>query len=256
MKKRRQRFLSIGIVISAFLVLVSGCISTGKNARSISELPAESEEMPKELKISAFILGMGDTIEITVYRHADLEKTIQIDSSGMITFPLIGDMKASGLGVLEFRDKIRDGLSKYIINPQVSVVLTSIQSKKYSVLGEVNNPGVFSLDSSVNIIEATAKAQGFTNDAKLKTILLIRRGASAPELYAVNLEKVIEGGDFTQNIDLQNGDIIYVPATRIADMSRYFSHLSKIIAPFISMESAYFTGQQIEGGRGSASISR
>lgn len=247
MKIRRSNFLYTGIAISALLILVSGCISTGKNVKNISELPAESEEQPKELKITEFILGVGDTIEVSVYRHNDLKKSIKINSTGMITYPLIGDIRASGIGILQFRDNIRDRLSKYIINPQVSVTLMSIQSRKYSVLGEVNRPGVFSLENPVNILEATAKAEGFTNDAKLKTILLIRRGVSEPELYAINLEKVMEGGDFTQNIDLHNGDIIYVPATYIANVSRYFSHISKIIAPLTALENAYYIGQQIEG---------
>ena len=246
MKIRRLNFLYIGIAISALLILVSGCISTGKNVKNISELPAESEETPKELRISEFILGVGDTIEVTVYRQQDLKKVVQINSSGMITYPLIGDIRASGIGILQFRDNIRDRLSKYIVNPQVSVNVTSIQSRKYSVLGEVNRPGVFSLENPVDILEATATAGGFTTDAKLETVLIIRRGTSAPELYTVNLEKVMEGRDFTQNINLNNGDIIYVPATHIANVSRYFSHISKILAPFTTLENSYYIGQQIE----------
>lgn len=255
MKTRKLNFLSISVTIFAFLILVSGCSSTGKNIKNISELPVESEELPKELKISEFVLGVGDTIEVTVYRHNDLKKTIKISKSGVLTFPLVGDIKASGLGILQFRDNLRDGLSKYIVNPQVSVNVTAIQSKKYSVLGEVARPGVFSLENSVNVLEATATAGGFTTDAKLKTVLLIRRGASAPEVYAVNLEDLLEDGNLAQNVNVQNGDIIYVPAIHIANVSRYFSHLSKIILPLTSLESAYFIGQQIERNNVRVSIS-
>jgi polysaccharide export outer membrane protein len=243
----KLNLLTIGITILVFLILVSGCISPGKNVRNVSELSGASDETKDELKVSEFILGAGDSIEISVYRHDDLKKNVQINSSGMISYPLIGDIRASGLGILQLKDNIRDGLSQYIVNPQVSVNLISIQSKKYSVLGEVNRPGVFSLENSINILEATSKAEGFTIDAKLKTVLLVRRGEKAPELYTVNLERLLEDGDFAQNVNLQNGDIVYVPATNIANVSRYFSHISKILQPLMTLENAYFIGQQIEG---------
>lgn len=242
-------------MIFAFLFM-AGCSSMGKEARDVSELPERSAEIRDELKVSEFILGAGDTVEVTVYRQSDMKRTIQINSSGMITYPLIGDIKAAGLGILEFRDMIQEGLSKYYLNPQVAVNVISIRSNKYSVLGEVNRPGIFSLDNAVNIFEATANAGGFTNDAKLETVLLIRPGKDTPELYAVNLREILEEGDLLQNAGVRNGDIIYVPATTIANTSRYFQHLSRIIAPFMSLESAYFTGQQIDGSRGSASVSR
>ena len=257
MKNRGTNLLYISIAVSVLLLLVNGCASTGKNAKDVSELSAAgSEEQPKGLKINEFILGAGDTIEITVYRHDDLKKSIKIDNSGMISYPLAGDIKASGLGILQLRDAIRDKLATYIVSPQVSINVTSVQSQKFTVIGEVNNPGVFNLENPVNLLEAMAKSGGFTQDAKQKSILLIRGGISSPELVKINLEDTLNDGNFTHNINVQNGDIIYVPATVIANVSRYFAHISKIIAPFISMESAYFTGQQIEGARGSAAVSR
>ena len=256
MKIRRPGFLYVSIVISIALLLVNGCASTHNTVNNSTGTIAGSEEPLKELRVSEFILGAGDTIEVSVYRHDDLSKSIKINSTGVVTFPLVGDVKASGLGLLAFRDKLRDGLSKYIVDPQVSVDVSSVQSKKYSVLGEVNRPGLFSLEEPVNILQATANAGGFTNDAKLETILVIRGGADNPLLLTFNAEDAIDSGDFSQMAGLRSGDIVYVPATRIADASRYFSHISKIILPFIAMESAYFTGQQIEGARGTASLSR
>jgi polysaccharide export outer membrane protein len=236
------------MIVIVCLILLGGCVTTGTKLKSVTDASAVSEEVPKEVKITEFILGPGDEIEITVYRHDDLKKTIQISPSGMITYPLVGDIQVAGLSIFQLRDKIRDGLSKYIINPQVSIAVTAVQSQKVIVLGEVNSPGLFSLEGPMTVLEAMSQAGGFTVDAKQKSVLLIRGGLENPKLVKLNLKDALKKGDLTQNIYLQNGDIIYVPATFIANVSRFFDHLSKIISPIVSMESGYFIGQQIESG--------
>jgi polysaccharide export outer membrane protein len=242
----KERMLSIILVIITSALILNGCATTEKASKSLRQV----DEPLKEVSIMEFILGPGDEIEITVYRQDDLKRTIRIDPSGMITYPLVGDIKAAGLSIFELRDKIRDGLSRYIINPQVSIAVTAVQSQKVIVLGEVNNPGLFSLEGPMTALEAMSRAGGFTVDAKQKSVLLIRGGLEKPQLVKLNLEDALNKGDLTQNVYLQNGDIVYVPATFIANVSRFFDHLSKIISPIVSMESGYFIGQQIErGGR-------
>ena len=256
MKIRIPYFLAIAITFFVFLLLLGGCASTDKKAEDTPDTLPVSGESPGEIKITEFILGPGDTIEIAVYRHDDLRRSIRIDTSGIITYPLVGDIKAAGLGILQFRDDIRDGLSKYIVNPQVSVNVTSVQSRKFSVLGEVNKPGIFSLESPTTFLEAMAKAGGFTIDAKQKNVLLIRGGVNTPELITLNLEKALKEGGLEQNGYIRKGDVIYVPATIIADVSRYARHISRIIAPMLSLEQGYYIGQQIEAASGSETTSR
>jgi len=246
--KSKILYLSCIIAIT-YLSFFSGCATTDTKSASVTNISTPAEEkVPKEVRITEFILGPGDEIEITVYRHDDLKRTIRIDPSGMITYPFVGDIKAAGLSIFELRDKIRDGLSKYIINPQVSIAVTDVESQKVIVLGEVNSPGLFSLDSPMTVLEAMSQAGGFTTDAKRKSVLLIRGGLENPKLVKLNLDDALKKGDLSQNVYLQNGDIIYVPATFIANVSRFFEHLSKIISPIVSMESGYFIGQQIERG--------
>ncbi|HDH04989.1 MAG TPA: polysaccharide export protein [Nitrospirae bacterium] len=256
MKIRIPYFLAILITFFVWPVLLGGCASTGKKVEDISDTPSVSDDVPEEIKITEFILGAGDTIEIAVYRHDDLKRSIRIDTSGIITYPLVGDIKAAGLGILQFRDDIRAGLSKYIVNPQVSVNVTSVQSRKFSVLGEVKTPGIFSLESPTTFLEAMAKAGGFTIDAKQENVLLIRGGVNTTELVTLNLEEALKEGDLEQNGYVRKGDVIYVPATIIANVSRYAQHISKIIAPMLSLEQGYFIGQQIEAASGSKATSR
>lgn len=239
-----------------FFVLLTGCASHKAALKADDEAQAvqktASGDMPGEVRVSEFILGPWDKIEIVVYRHDDLKRSAQIDKTGRIHYPLVGDLQAAGLSIFQLRDRIRDGLSKYIVDPQVSVGITSVQSQKVIVLGEVRTPGFFQIDTSLTALEAISRAGGFTNDGKKKSVLLIRGGMKKPDLLTLNLERALKDGDLTQNLALQNGDIIYVSKTFIANVDRFFNHLSTILSPILSMESGYFIGQQIIDKQGSS----
>jgi len=243
------------VILFISLIILFGCstantiskdsLGQAKEQSVVEEKGAEGGQ-ENEAKITEFILGPGDRLEIAVYRNDDLKRTIQIDPSGKIMYPLVGDIQAGGLSIFQLRDKVRDGLVKYVVEPQVTVGVVSTQNQKVIVLGEVKNPGFFQAESSVTAIEAISRAGGFTLDGKKKSVLLIRGGMKKPELMSLDLEKALTEGDLTQNIALQRGDIIYVPRTTIANVNRFFTHLSTIISPLLQLETGYYIGQQIE----------
>ncbi len=205
--------------------------------------------MPQEPE---FILGPGDKIEISVFLHEELNKTLQVDVSGKIMYPLIEDMKVSGLSIFDLRDKIREGLSSHIIDPQVTVGVVSVQSQKVIVLGEVNAPGFFQAENLMTVFEAVSLAGGFTADGKQNSVILIRGGLQKPKLMKLNLEKALKRGDLRQNIVLQRGDIIYVPRSVVSDVNRFFNNISGTLSPIVAFETGYFIHQQIRGKRGGA----
>ncbi len=213
---------------SILFLLLNGCATTEPALQAIQP---PSEEISKEIKLTEFILGPGDKVEITVYRHDDLKKTSQIDTSGKITFPLVGDVQAGGLSIFQLRDKIRDGLSEYIIDPQVSVSVTAVQSQKVYVLGEVGKPGVFAFSTPMSAIEAISSAGGFTLDANEESVMVIRGDKDNPQLVKLDLKSTLKEGNVAQNIQLQGGDIVFVPSTTIADVSRFAVYLSKMLWP-------------------------
>ena len=245
----------VGISVLIFFILINGCASTGTKSKATegTGFPL-SEEIPTEVKVTEFILGPGDKIEIIIYRNDDLKRTVQIDTSGKITYPLIGDIQAGGLSIFQLRDRIRDGLLKYIMDPQVSIGVTAVQSQKVVVLGEVNNPGFFTLETPLTSVEAVSRAGGFTINAKKKNVLLIRGGLKKPDLTILDIDRYFNKQDMTQNVALKNGDIIYVPEKFIENVARFSDHLSRIIAPIVSIESGYFIGQQIMRGASGVTV--
>lgn len=233
MNFRNINLLYIGILVLIILVLSNGCSTVGTTSK-INEVYPSSDEV-KEVKITEFILGSGDQVEIMVYRHNDLKRTVVIDTSGKITYPLIGDIQVKGLSIFQLRDKIRDGLAEYIVDPQVSLNVTVVQSQKVYVLGEVTKPGVFSLDTPKSVIEAISQAGGFTTDAKDESVMVIRGNRDKPLLIKVDLKSALKG-NVDQNIQLKAGDIVYVPSTFIVDASRFAVYLSKILTPILMVE--------------------
>jgi polysaccharide export outer membrane protein len=216
-----------------FLYLVCGCAAFGSEAPNMQQEAASlSNGSVQEAKGDEFILGPGDTLAITLYRHDDLAKTVQIDHSGQIVFPLVGEIQAGGLSVSQLRNTIQAALAKYLVDPEVFITVTSVRSQNVIILGEVDSPGLFSLDVPRSCLQMIATAGGFTKNAKLETVLLIRGGFKKSELITLNFKKVFKSQDLSQNIPLRNGDIIYVPATRIENVSLYFDHLQRILATF------------------------
>lgn len=253
---------SFGLIISLIIVttFIPGCASTDANKKGgLSGEPMMEEQgigvgdIPV-LKVSEFILGVGDTIDIYVYRNDDLKRTVKIDTSGKIMFPLIGDVQAAGKDIFILRNDMQKSLAKYLFDPQVTVSVTSVQSQKIMVLGEVSKPGIFTLDRQINVMEAISTAGGMTNDAKLNNVLLIRRKQDKPNIVSLDLKKAFKEGDLSQNMVLQSGDIVYLPAVTIANVSWYFNHLSKILSPIVNLESGIVLWPQAESvlqGKGS-----
>lgn len=250
MKKYRYRLI---LILCLFSVLFAGCASTDTRDKEqridISEQRDGSADAGKleNVTLSEFILGIGDTIEVTVYRHEELKRTARIDLSGKIMFPLIGDVVVVGKGVYELRDDLRQRFSRYIVEPQVFVTVTGVQSHKIIVTGEVNSPGIFNLDSPLTATEAIFRAGGVTKSAKRSNILLIKKGAQGnTAVFSFDLDRILKFGDHSQDRMLKNGDILYVPATAIADLNAFITQFVPIISTIVNLESGIVLWPQVK----------
>jgi len=242
--------------------ILNGCASTPdvKNGKSsATDVAAKEDTEQKGKKQVDFILGVGDSIDIAVYRHDDLKRSVKIDLSGKIMFPLIGDVPVAGRSVYQVRDEIQEKLARYIINPQVVINITAIQSQRAIVLGEVNNPGVFLLDTDMNTSEVIAKAGGMTSNASDSNVVLLRKESDKISLLSIDMERVLKKGDVSHDLVLKNGDIVYVPKAAIASASWLFSQLGQILSPFVTAESGIVLWPDVkdvlEGGKGTTSLS-
>ncbi|HHN65343.1 MAG TPA: periplasmic polysaccharide biosynthesis/export protein [Nitrospirae bacterium] len=157
-----------------------------------------------------YIVGEGDVLKITVYEHPDLTTVARVSGEGSILFPLIGQVKVKGLTVSEVSKKIARMLADgYIVNPQVTVFIEEFRSKKATIMGEVNNPGLYQLEGDTTFLELVSKAGGLTKDAGDRAIIK-RKTPTGNRVITIDLRKLIEEGDTSIDISIQDGDSIFI----------------------------------------------
>lgn len=163
-------------------------------------------------------VGEGDVLQINVFDHPDLTTIARISGDGTIVFPLIGQVKISGLTVPEVSQKIAHLLSEgYIVYPQVTALVQEYRSQKVTIMGQVKNPGMYELKGYTTFLEVLLKAGDLTSNAGDKAI--IKRKAGSPgkkeQVITIDLSRLIEKGDTSLNIPILDGDSIYIPKAGI-----------------------------------------
>jgi polysaccharide export outer membrane protein len=221
------------------LLLIIGCATTDPQPE------VQNVEKIGAVSVSEFTLGPGDVIDVYVWKYEDLSQKIRVDPYGKIHYPFVGEIDVTGKSVNTVRDLIAKGLSRYYVNPIVKVSVDSIASQKVFVLGEVQSPGVFPIDTPINVLDAIARSEGFTRDADQKKIILIRRNPEQIEIQSIDIKSLLETGDKGQMVALQKDDIIYVPPSFMANVDRFFEHVAKIIYPIAEIERAFLLGDEI-----------
>jgi polysaccharide export outer membrane protein len=161
--------------------------------------------------LAEVVLGAGDLIKITVFGNEDLTLETKVSDKGSITYPLIGEVEVGGITSADAEKKIATLLDKggYIRNPQVNIVVTQLQSQQVSVLGQVNRPGRYPLDSTKNIVDVLALAGGITVDGG-DIVTLIRNHGGKVSRETIDLNTIMQSNEGTGFAPLESGDVIYV----------------------------------------------
>ncbi len=168
---------------------------------------------------SEYRIGEGDVIKIEVYDHADLTSVARVSGEGVIHFPLIGQVRISGMTIPEVSQLLAEKLSDgYIVNPQISVFIEEFRSKKVTIMGQVNSPGLYELSGPTTLLELISKAEGLNREAG--DYLTIRRsspetGTGGEQMIPINLKDLLERGDTSLDIAIRDGDNVFVPKAGI-----------------------------------------
>lgn len=161
-----------------------------------------------------YYLGRHDILRITTFGHqktekgtADIVRDAEIRDDGMISYPLIGDIKAVGLTIPELQQGIVKRLKAYIVAPKIDIQIIKYGSQNVSILGEVKAPQVIYLKGRTTLLEAITMSGGLTENANLKGVYIVRKDKIIPiDLYALMIE-----GDLKYNVELKRKDIVYIP---------------------------------------------
>lgn len=174
--------------------------------------PAPTKQAPAINK-DEYVIGNGDELYINVWKEPDLTRNVPVRPDGMITLPLVGDIKASGLTPTKLEEDLTKQLGSFVSNPSVTVTVQGVHSQKYNVVGEVQKPGTYELSGPpTTVLDAIATAGGLKDFAKSKKIYILRVGADGKQTrMPFNYKDVIKGEHMDQNIVLEPRDTIVVP---------------------------------------------
>jgi polysaccharide export outer membrane protein len=205
-------------VLATLTIFLSG-FSTGQTPPANVPPPPEKAEAPKvpaavapdatglPIDPKSYVIGPEDIILIKVWREADFTGPKGVRPDGKITLPLIGDLQASGLTPDRLATQLKQALSEYVKQPDVTVEVIQVNSKRYTVTGEVNRATAYPMVVAVHVFDAINLAGGFREFANKKDILILRADGKR---FHFNYQDYVKGKNMDKNILLENGDTVIV----------------------------------------------
>jgi polysaccharide biosynthesis/export protein len=188
------------------LASVLACLACGAGAAA-EEPKIDRAQAALAVDPGKYQIGPEDLLFVRVWREPDFTLPVAVRPDGKITMPLIGEVRASGQSPLQLTATLKQLLTQYLNNPDVSVFVTEVRSKKFYIDGEVNRPGSFALVTPTSVLEALSHSGGFREFANTKKIRVLRGG----RIRRFNYRDVTNGKHLEQNIAVENGDHIIVP---------------------------------------------
>jgi polysaccharide export outer membrane protein len=181
----------------------------------LQEEPVANESVANEdtlINSPSYLLGPEDIIQVVVWKDDSLTRTVMIRPDGKISLPLIGEVHAAGLTPGDLASGVKNSLQKYYKDqPEVSVIVTEINSFSFFILGEVAIPGKHILRRETTLLQALSLVGGFKEYADTKHILLLRKQGSEEKRININYKTLISGKNPEDNLLLKAGDTIIVP---------------------------------------------
>ena len=215
--------LNVYVLILWVLALVTGCAGQSDNAshtvtsssaaqtNSVVQTPPSA---PNEKELH-YKIGVGDNVNIHVWRNADLSTTVPVRPDGYISMPLLGDIKASGLGPEELSDVIEKKLAGFLKDPRVSVIMQGLSSNEYinrvRVTGAVNHPTSIPYREGMTVLDLVLDTGGVNQFAAGNKTKIYRKVGTKTEVLEVKLKDILEKADLTTNFAILPGDVITVP---------------------------------------------
>lgn len=214
---RRKTTLTITALLGWVLTMPAVAQSSGaadQHLRADAAAPAKDSQ-PVAVSTghdAHYIIGNDDVLGIDVWNEKELTQNITVRSDGNISMPLIGEVQATGRTPLQLEEEITTKLRAFITQPDVTVIIKQMNSRKFNILGRVMKPGSYPLTATTTVLDAIAIAGGFQDFAKQKNIYVLRHNPAGGESrLPFNYKNVIRGEHPDQNIRLEPHDTIVVP---------------------------------------------
>lgn len=156
-------------------------------------------------------IGPADVLQISVWKNEALSRTVPVRPDGMISLPLVNEIRVAGLTPTQLRDVLKKRLREYVPNPEISVIVMEMHSFVVSVMGEVRKAGRYQFKGPITVLDALAQAGGITEFASPSGLYVLRHEDNVMKRIPFNYRKVVAAPGADDNFFVQPGDIIVVP---------------------------------------------
>ena len=195
--------------VASFLVIAFGLIGCAGGITTTNAVPEVDAPAAQE-----YIIGPGDTIEIFVWRNADLTRTIPVRPDGRISLPLINDMQAAGKTSTKLGQDIENALAQFVQEPRVTVMVTDFVgpfSAQVRFVGSGVVTQAIPYRENMRMLDAVIAVGGLTEFAAGNRARLSRNVDGETQEFRVRLDDLLNNGDLSANVALLPGDVIFVP---------------------------------------------
>lgn len=214
---------------AALLPLVAAC--TGQEIRAHPGQQPEGFAAWADF-VPPFLLGPGDRIQVSYLRTPEMDEELTVRPDGIVNVRTAGTVPAIDLRPEELAERITAEAAGFLRNPRVTVALIEAASLRIYVGGQVQAPGVYRIPGRIGALEAVIQAGSFSPEARIREVLLIRRGPdSRPMLRTLDLGGFIEGAA-VEDVPLHGGDILFVPRSTIAEVNLWINQFIERVVPF------------------------
>lgn len=212
---RRAELLTLMLMVCIPALAAAQTTAANKVAGGAQKPDAQAAAAVAQAKAAnedpLYIIGTEDVLNINVWKEAEVSRSVPVRPDGKISLPLLNDVQAAGLTPQQLAASIRDGLKKFMSDPEVTVIVAAVNSRRVYIIGEVSHPGVIPLLSGMTVLQALASSGSFTQFANIKGIYVLRSENGKQVKHPFNYKAVVKGQNAEQNLELKPGDTIVVP---------------------------------------------
>lgn len=198
------------IIATSVLILSALCCCAQNSQAPVHPKGAPSALADRSAAASGYVIAPGDGLRVSVWKEPALSGELLVRPDGKISIALLGDVQAAGLTPMELANEISKSMLRFMMDPQVSVVVSTIHQDSVYLLGEVGKKGAINLTPGMTLLEAISRAGGLTDYAKKSKIYILRRQNGKQERIRLNYKKALKGVSGF-NVALMPDDTIVVP---------------------------------------------
>jgi polysaccharide export outer membrane protein len=196
-------------------VLLAG--AAGAAAQTVAAARSAVESAPASGPVeglalpAGYLIGADDVLSIVFWRDKEMSAEAVVRPDGRISLPLLNDVQAAGLTPEQLRAQLEQAASKFISEPNATVVVKTINSRKVYITGNVLKPGTYPLTGEMSVLQIIAVAGGLQEYADSKKIVVMRKEEGRDRFFSFNYKDVVRQKNLQQNISLKSGDTVVVP---------------------------------------------